>query len=111
MKDFYDVHLLATASVFEGPALTRAILATFARRGTPFPGAEPFALTREFLAVPERQMQWQAFLRRVSLDAPLDTRELTDGLRGFLAPVLAAASRRATLAATWLPGRPWVAAS
>ena len=45
------------------------------------------------------------------LDAPLDTHELAHGLRGFLGPVLAAAARGETLAASWPPGGPWVAAS
>jgi hypothetical protein len=111
MKDFYDVHMLARVSAFEGPALTRAILATFARRGTPFPDADPVALTREFLTAPERQTQWRAFLRRGRLDAPLDTRELADGLREFLRPLLAAAARGEPLAGSWPPGGPWMAAS
>jgi hypothetical protein len=110
MKDFYDVHLLAASFAFEGTTLTRAILATFARRGTPFPDAEPVALTREFLAAPERQTQWRAFLRRGRLEAPLDTGELADGLTRFLGPILAAAARGETLSASWPPGGPWEAA-
>ena len=37
MKDFYDVYVLASSFSFEGPALVKAIRATFIRRKTPFP--------------------------------------------------------------------------
>ncbi len=55
MKDFYDVHLLASSFAFEGSLLARAIRATFERPGTPIPETQPLVLTREFLAAPERQ--------------------------------------------------------
>lgn len=107
MKDFYDVHVLAASFAFEGPALAAAIRATFERRGTPLPGAESLVLTPEFLAASERAKQWRAFLRRGRLDAPADSGELSDALRRFLSPVLAAISQDKNLTATWKPGGPW----
>ena len=107
MKDFYDVHLLASSFSFEGLMLTRAVRATFERRGTPFPESEPLALTREFLAAPERQTQWRAFLRRARLDAPTDAGQIADALRGFLWPVLKAAAGEMELPGNWPPGGPW----
>lgn len=107
MKDFYDVQALASRFAFQGPALTRAVRATFLRRGTPFPAGEPLVLTREFLAAPERQTQWRAFLRKGRLDAPPDAGELADSLRQFLGPVLASAAAGERLAASWKPGGPW----
>lgn len=57
MKDFYDVHVLASSFAFEGSLLATATHVTFQRRGTPFPDTELLVLTREFLAAPERQTQ------------------------------------------------------
>jgi hypothetical protein len=84
MKDFYDVHVLASSFAFEGPSLARAIRATFERRGTPLPETAPLLLTPGFLAAPERQTQWRAFLRRGRLDAPPDAVLLAEALRQFL---------------------------
>lgn len=107
MKDFYDVQMLASRFAFDGSALAQAVRATFLRRGTPFPDGEPLALTREFLAAPERQTLWRAFLRRGRLEAPPDTGELADALRRFLGPVLASVAGGEDLAASWTPGGPW----
>jgi predicted nucleotidyltransferase component of viral defense system len=52
MKDFYDLHVLASFSAFEGTALVRAVQATFTRRGTALPTDEPVALSRAFLSAP-----------------------------------------------------------
>jgi hypothetical protein len=93
MKDFYDVHVLASCFAFEGTSLAQAIRATLVCRGTPFPDAVPLALSEGFLAAPERQLQWRAFLRRSRLAAPLDANALAAEIRRFLAPVLAAAAR------------------
>jgi hypothetical protein len=107
IKDFYDVYLLASCFAFEAASLARAIHATFKRRGTPLPDSEPLVLTREFLAAPERQTQWRAFLRRGRLDAPPDAGKLAEILRGFLIPVLQAAAQGEEFESTWPPGGPW----
>jgi hypothetical protein len=107
MKDFYDVYVLASRFAFEGAMLAGAIRATFLRRRTPFPDAEPLALREGFLAAPERQTQWRAFLRRGRLAAPPDANELAAALRRFLAPALAAAAKDEPLALSWAPGGPW----
>jgi hypothetical protein len=107
MKDFYDVHVLASTFAFEGQALAQAVRATFERRRTPYPEGEPLVLTRAFLGAPERQALWQAFLRRGRLAAPPDAGELAEALRRFLGPVLAAAGKGESLHASWSPGGPW----
>jgi len=108
MKDFYDLHRLASSATFDGSTLVQAIRATFRRRQTPFPDGEPLALSTEFLAAPEREVQWRAFLRRGRLEAPPDASELAEDLRRFLLPVLAAAARGGKFEASWRPGGPWV---
>ncbi len=107
MKDFYDVHRLAGSSTFDGDTLVRSIRATFERRRTHMPGGEPLVLQHGFLAAPERQTQWRAFLRRGRLDGPQHVEQLTEDLRRFLLPVLTAASESSPLAARWEPGGPW----
>lgn len=107
MKDFYDVYVLASTFAFDGPMLARAIGATFERRGTPLPDGEPLVLTREFLASPERQTQWRAFLRRGRLGGPSNASELADQLRRFLGPLLLARSRGEAIPLTWPAGGPW----
>lgn len=107
MKDFYDLHRLASSATFAGPTLVKAIRATFRRRQTPFPDGEPLVLSTKFLAAPEREVQWRAFLRRGRLEAPPDASELAEDLRGFLLPVLAAACRGGEFEARWSPRGPW----
>ena len=108
MKDYYDVHRLASSLAFEGASLARAIRATFERPKTPFPDVEPLALAPGFLSAAERQTQWRAFLRRGRLDAPPDARHLAEELRAFLLPVLTAATRDETYQGRWPPGGPWI---
>jgi predicted nucleotidyltransferase component of viral defense system len=107
MKDFYDVHVLASRFAFEGSGLAAAVHATFERRGTPIPATVPLVLSREFLAAPDRQIQWRAFLRRGRLEVPLDTAGLAGSLQAFLVPVLAALAKEDTFDRTWPAGGPW----
>ena len=107
MKDFYDVHRLAASFEFDGETLLRAIRATFARRGTALPTEEPAALTREFLAAPERARQWSAFLRRGRLEGPAEGQALADELRRFLLPLIVAARSSGGYRARWPAGGPW----
>lgn len=107
MKDFFDVHALASSFAFEGEILAGAIRATFDRRGTPIPAERPLVLTREFLAAPERQVQWRAVIRRGRLDASPDAGELADALWRFLGPVLTTLARGEVIRRRWSPGGPW----
>lgn len=111
MKDFYDVHRLATAFSFEGGPLVKAVRSTFARRKAPIPTDRPLALTPEFLAARERQTHWRAFLRRGRLEGPMDTGKLAEDLWAFAEPVLAAAAHGETLPARWVAGGPWTLGS
>ncbi|MEO8563046.1 MAG: nucleotidyl transferase AbiEii/AbiGii toxin family protein [bacterium] len=107
MKDFYDLHRLATTFAFDGKDLARAIRATFDRRGTSLLGEEPVALGLNFLAAAERQVQWRALLRRGRLTGPADVTVLIEDLRRFLLPVLAAAAGEIAFDRRWPPGGPW----
>lgn len=107
MKDFYDIQALASSFPFEAGLLAEAIRATFERRGTPLPSGRPLVLTRAFLAAPERQAQWRAFLRRGRLDAEPDAGALADALDAFLGPPLRALASGEPFAAEWPAGGPW----
>lgn len=107
IKDFYDIHVLASTCGFEGPKLAKAIRATLKRRGTPCPESLPLVMTREFLAAPERQTLWRAFLRRGRLSAPPDVAELAAKLGLFLGPVFVALRKGEPFGLSWPPGGPW----
>ena len=108
MKDFYDVDLLARTFPFEGARLSRAIQATFDRRQTSLPTEVPSALSDEFLRDRSRLNQWEAFLRKATVDPggrPLDKTVVM--IRSFVMPPTAALARQEDFDANWPPGGPW----
>lgn len=108
MRDFFDLHVLATSRTFEGPVLRRAIQATFERRGTSLPQETPIALRPEFLADGGKAREWRAFLTRTGIDGPESLADVTPLLKEFLTPVLRARrSEGDPPGETWPPGGPW----
>jgi predicted nucleotidyltransferase component of viral defense system len=108
MKDFYDLWVMARDFEFEGALISRAIKATFERRGTALPTKVPVALSDEFSDDPGKKTQWAAFLRRLGLEAvgtPLA--EVTIALNEFLLPPVLAAGRAESFDRTWPPAGPW----
>jgi len=101
MKDFFDLYALARGREFDERVLAKAVRRTFARRKTRIPEA-PFALTPEFYEDPQKQTQWRAFLKKSSLDAPEEFREIGDLLRKFLLILL-----KTTLQSRMWRGRAW----
>ncbi len=107
MKDFFDLWVMAKEFAFSGQTLVDAIQATFERRTTDVPHVAPIGLTEEFSGSPDKAIQWQAFLRRSSLDAPTDLSGVIRMLREFLLLPLAAAANGKPFAMSWPPGGPW----
>lgn len=108
MKDFYDVWTLAHLFPFEGETLTAAIVATFARRGTPFPTGTPVALTDEFAVNDSKQAQWQAFCRRSVLRGTAPSlQDVITVLSAFLLPLLQAHQNGTEFRFLWTPGGTW----
>jgi len=70
MKDYFDLRALAKEGATEEAALTEAIAASFARRGTTIPEELPLGLTDEFARDTAKVTQWKAFLGKNRLDAP-----------------------------------------
>lgn len=108
MKDFFDIHALSEHNRFEGELLARSIRATFERRRTQIPESPPLALTPRFAALREKQLQWQAFLRKNSLrSAPATFGETVARIATFLGPAIAAAQGDTRFKRIWPPGGPW----
>lgn len=108
MRDFFDVHALASRESFAGAVLAESIAATFARRRTEVPHELPLALTREFAAIPGKPAQWAGFARRlVGGTPPPELAVVIDAIARFAGPVLLAVVRGERFAESWPPGGPW----
>jgi hypothetical protein len=108
MKDFYDIWVLARVVAFNGGTLSRAIGATFARRGAAVPSSPPPALTAEFGHDATKQAQWAAFARRSQLGDAAGSLETVVGfLVEFLMPPSTSAATGQPFRASWPPGGPW----
>jgi len=108
IKDFFDLHFLASAFAFDRPTLSESVRRTFERRRTPIPAEDPIGLTRLYWENPSRPTQVRAFARRAHLDVPEKPEEtFTRLLHAFLAPVLADLRIGTMRKGTWNPGGPW----
>jgi len=85
LKDFYDIWLLSQSHRFDEDRLSRAIHATFERRGTVVPVDVPEALTAALAEYPAKQAQWAAFIRDLGIEVPALGRVVAD-LAAFLMP-------------------------
>lgn len=100
MKDYFDLWVLARHSDFEGEVLREAIGATLSRRGTGVPKGVPFGLTEAFATDPQKQVQWQGFLKKNRLEA-LTLEQIVADLREFLMPPLSALASRQRFGGSW----------
>jgi hypothetical protein len=108
MKDFYDLRILSQEFEFDGSNLSKAIKATFERRGTNIPIEHPIVFTEEFYANPDKQMQWQAFLRTSKLeDANLELQEVINDIEQFLLPPLNVVAGNDSFTKKWNAGGVW----
>jgi hypothetical protein len=87
MKDLYDLWVLTRHSELDPTILRRAIIATFARRGTTLPTNTPVGLSNEYASDGAKQIQWRAFAARNQL-APPELQVIVQHLRGFFESVL-----------------------
>lgn len=106
MKDFYDLHALASAFDFDGATLAKAVQATFQRRKTSIPIEIPTALTAEFYRNATKRKQWKAFIQRIDGDATLELSVVIEMLSAFLFPVCVYLVRHQNIG-TWRAGGPW----
>lgn len=85
MKDFYDVWVLSKTHEFDKARLTRAIVATFKRRGTEIPKTRPDAFTPGFFRDQGKLQQWAAFVRDLTAQTPPFETVILD-VAGFITP-------------------------
>jgi hypothetical protein len=108
IKDFFDLHHLASRFEFDRATLAEAVRRTFERRRTPIPTEEPFGLTPAYWANPSRPTQVRAFARRAGLTAPdAPGGEFVQLLSTFLLPIFDDLRRGAGREGVWHPGGPW----
>ena len=108
IKDFFDLHHLASRFEFDRAPLAEAVRRTFARRRTPIPAEEPIGLLPAYWENPSRPAQVRAFARRAGLALAGDPGgEFARVLGAFLLPVLEDVRIGARREGTWPPGGPW----
>lgn len=108
IKDFFDLHYLASRLEFDRAALAKAVRRTFERRHTPVPAQRPVALTREYWENPSRPAQMRAFARRARIAVPDGfADECAQTLDAFLSPLLEDVRQGVRRDGTWQPGGPW----
>jgi len=106
MKDYFDIWILACHTEFDGSILKQAVQATFNSRKSILNTHAPFGLTDAFAQDSQKQIQWNAFLRKNKLEA-LTLNETVDVLANFLVPIIEAASVNKEYLLHWKSGGPW----
>jgi predicted nucleotidyltransferase component of viral defense system len=108
IKDFFDLHHLASRFEFDRVTLAEAVRRTFEQRRTPVPEQQPVALTREYWENPSRPAQVRAFARRARIVVPDGfADECARTLDAFLSPLLEDLRRGVRKEGAWQPGGPW----
>lgn len=108
IKDFFDLHHLASRFSFDRATLAEAVRRTFARRMTEVPAEPPIGLTAAYWENPSRPAQVRAFARRAGLAVAGDpATEIAPLLGAFLLPIIDDLHRGARRDAVWPPGGPW----
>jgi len=108
IKDFFDLHHLASHFEFDRATLSEAIRRTFERRRTPLPEEEPLGLTAAYWENPSRPAQVRAFARRAGLALAADPgADFAQALGAFLSPVLKDVRQQIRCEGTWPPEGPW----
>jgi hypothetical protein len=108
IKDFFDLHHLASRFEFDRATLAEAVRRTFARRRTPILAEEPIGLTAAYWENLSRPAQVKAFARRAHFHVGPDAgKDLLEVLRQFLLPILQDLRRERAVEGRWPPGGPW----
>ena len=109
MKDFHDLWALTTAFEFEGPTLTQALVACFARRGTPWTEDVPDVLTSAFYEGDELRRRWSDYMGSgaflVAPPASFDV--IGERVLAFFVPLRDQVVASEPFDRTWQAGGPW----
>lgn len=108
MKDFYDIWFMANTWTFDMASLSKAIRASFERRGTVIPKEVPLALTEEFLNDSKKKQQWAAFVSRLNPgDRAPSLGAVGAILKTFLLPCISGSTLTNADIRSWTPDRHW----
>jgi predicted nucleotidyltransferase component of viral defense system len=110
MKDFYDLWVMAHRFDFDGLTLSEAINNTFTRRETALPEQNPSGLSSAFYGDKQKNLQWDAFLRKgmlLSTATPPTLKEICQLLETSLIPPTTALISGRAFTEQWQPGGPW----
>ncbi|HUG38643.1 MAG TPA: nucleotidyl transferase AbiEii/AbiGii toxin family protein, partial [Candidatus Limnocylindrales bacterium] len=108
IKDFFDLHHLASRFEFDRVTLAEAVRQTFERRRTPVPSEEPIGLTPAYWENVSRGPQIRAFARRAGLTVgPAAGTDILAAIGPFLLPILDDLRTGIATRGTWPPGGPW----
>lgn len=108
MKDFYDVYKLSKEFNFDGKVLKNAIQLTFAKRKTEIPEKLPLAFTKEFSDDSVKQTQWNAFLRKNSLE-PTQFTQVVERIAAFVMPLFLTTNESNSNNSIWASNKGWMA--
>lgn len=87
MKDFFDIHFLASVKTFDSRLLQQAIEATFRQRQTKLDQRKNL-WQEDFHTDAGRQTMWTAFLNTNKLSAPATFAEVVNRIAEFIEPAL-----------------------
>lgn len=104
MKDFFDIRVIASTMTLDGDLLAQAIRATFEMRKTVI-SHDPLSLfSDDFARNDDKQMQWQAFLGKNSIEDASSFIEVMQSLQQFLEPVYQAIADKRPYLYQWPQG-------
>lgn len=108
MKDFYDIRVLASRFSFKGAILKKTLETVATQTPRISLSMPPIALTNEFGRDRNKNIQWEAFLRRIGKNpSDLSFPQTIASIRSFLLPVLEAIVKKTAFDKIWPPGGPW----
>jgi hypothetical protein len=100
MKDFYDLYALCASKAFDGATVYEAVKRTFERRKTVLPPV-PTIFTDSFSALPEKKIQWRAFLNRTGIEVTDDFTMVMAVIREFLSPLYVSLVNKTAFTGYW----------
>ena len=108
MKDFYDLWLLKRRFDFNGKSLAEALKRTFAQRKIPLPEKKPLFVQEIYDEKSDRQMLWQAFLRKSGIKhAPEQLSVTARTIEDFLIEPLSALHKGVEFNKEWKAPEGW----
>lgn len=107
LKDFYDIWLLSRENGFEGKMLQRAVIETFNHRNREL-STDLLEVIDEYSKMDRATERWSILRRRARLEnAPDSFRNIVEGIKEFVGPVIEASERGDPPPGKWDPSGPW----